>query len=58
LVRPKSIFLGKFAEIDILLQFESAFLCCAGIERLVRPASILMGKLAAIDILVQFEPAT
>jgi hypothetical protein len=52
LVRPASIFLGKYPEIVLLLQFKPAPLCCIDHEKLVRSAPILLGKYAEIDILV------
>jgi len=53
LVPPGSILLGKYAEIDILLQLESAPGRQIGIGKLVSPGSILLGKLVEIDTLIQ-----
>jgi hypothetical protein len=52
LVPPGSILRGKYAEIDILLQSESASECSIGFEELVRPRSILTSKYSEINILL------
>jgi len=54
LVPPGSILLGKYAEIDILLQLGSA----PAFEKLVPPGSILLDKLVEIDTLLQPESRT
>jgi hypothetical protein len=44
---------GKCAEIDGLLQFQSASDCWVGFEGLVRPRSFLLGEFVEIDTLIQ-----
>lgn len=51
----RSILMGKYAEIDILVQPESASKRRLGFEKLVGPGSILVGKLVEIDAPLQPE---
>jgi hypothetical protein len=53
LVPPGSILLGKWAEIGILLQLESAPGRRIGFEKLVPPDAILLGKPVEIETLLQ-----
>jgi hypothetical protein len=52
LVQPQSILLGKYAEIDLILQLQPAPNGCIGFEELVWPASNLTGKHSEVNVLL------